>query len=86
MFSDSQLDILDGQVCRVPRSAVFSVRNLPCTALYRPTSDLGYGLPSLKAYASQLTACHLHLIMNNLGYRGHVAKTHIHTFSTAYTH
>jgi hypothetical protein len=46
------------------------VRNLPRTALHRPSSDLGYGLPSLKAHAAQLTACHLHKIMNTSGYRG----------------
>jgi hypothetical protein len=46
LFNDSQLD-LDGQVCRALRSAVSSVRDLPRTALHRPTSDLGYGLPSL---------------------------------------
>jgi hypothetical protein len=60
LFSDSQLDILEGQIYRALRSAVSSVRNLPRTTLYRPTSDLGYGLPSLKAHAAQLTVCHLH--------------------------
>jgi hypothetical protein len=54
LFSDSQLDILEGEICRALRSAVSSVRNLPRTALHRPTSDLGYGLPSLKAHAAQL--------------------------------
>jgi hypothetical protein len=33
LFSDSQLDILEGQICRALRSAVSSVRNLPRTAL-----------------------------------------------------
>jgi hypothetical protein len=32
LFSDSQLDILDGQICRALRSVVSSVRNLPRTA------------------------------------------------------
>jgi hypothetical protein len=55
LFSDSQINILEGQICRALRSAVSSARNLPRTALHRPTSDLGYGLPSLKAHAAQLT-------------------------------
>jgi hypothetical protein len=59
LFSDSQLDTLEGQICRVLRSAVLSVRDLPRTALRRPISDLGYGLPSVKAHATQLTVCHL---------------------------
>jgi hypothetical protein len=84
LFNDSQLDILDGQICRALRSAFFSVRNLPRTAMHRPTSYLGYGLPSLKAHAAQLTACHLHNIINTPGYRGHNARTHIHTMSTTY--
>jgi hypothetical protein len=86
LFSDSQLDILEGQICRAPRSAVSSVRNLPRTALHRPTSDLGYGLPSLKAHAAQLIVCHLHKIMNTHGYRGHMARAHTRTISTTYTH
>jgi hypothetical protein len=86
LFSDSQMDILEGQICRALRSAVSSVRNLPRTALHRPTSDLGYGLPSLKAQAAQLTVCHFHNIMNTLGYRGHMARAHIHTISTTCTH
>jgi hypothetical protein len=49
---DSQLDILEGQISRALRSAVSPVRNLPRTALHRPTSDLGYGLASLKAHAA----------------------------------
>jgi hypothetical protein len=81
LFSDSELDILEGQICRALRSAVSSVRNLPRTALHRPISDLGYGLPSLKAHAAQLTVCHLHKITNTPGYRGHMARTHIHTIS-----
>jgi hypothetical protein len=64
LFSDSQLDIMEGQICRALRSAVSSVRYLPRTALHRPTSDLGYGLPSLKAHAAQLSVCHLHKIIN----------------------
>jgi hypothetical protein len=64
LFSDSQLAILEGQICRALRSAVSSVRNLPRTALHRPTSDIGYGLPSLEAHAAQLTVCHLHKIIN----------------------
>jgi hypothetical protein len=60
LFTVSQLDTLEGQICRVLRSAASSVRNLPRTALHRPTTDLGYGLPSLKAHATQLTVCHLH--------------------------
>jgi hypothetical protein len=67
LFTDSQLDILEGQICRALCSAVSSVRNLPRTALHRTTSDLGYGLPSLKAHAAQLTVCHLHKIMNTPG-------------------
>jgi hypothetical protein len=64
LFSDSQFNILEGQICRALRSAVSSVRNLPRSALHRPTSDVGYGLPSLKAHAAQLAVCHLHKIMN----------------------
>jgi hypothetical protein len=86
LFSDSELDILEGQICRALRSAVSSVRNLPRTALHRPTTDLGYGLPSLKAHAAQLTVCHLHKIMNTPGYKGHMARTHITTISTTCTH
>jgi hypothetical protein len=86
MFSDSQLDLLEGQICRALRSAVSSVRNLPRTALHRPTSDLGYGLPSLKAHASQLTVCHLHKVMNTPGCTCYIAKTHIHTISSTYNH
>jgi hypothetical protein len=63
LFSDSQLDILEGEICRALRSAISSVRNIPRTALHRPTSDLGRGLPSLKAHAAQLTVCHLHKII-----------------------
>jgi hypothetical protein len=86
-FSDSQLDILDGQICRALRSAVSSVPNLPRTTLHRPTSDLCYGLPSLKAHAAQLTVCHLHKIMSTRPvYRGHMARSYIHTISTTYTH
>jgi hypothetical protein len=62
------------------------VRNLPRTALHRPTSDLGYGLPSLKAHAAQLTICHLHQIMSTPGYRAQMTRRHIHTISTTYTH
>jgi hypothetical protein len=86
LFSDSQLDILEGQICPALRSAVSSGRDLPRTALHRPTTDLGYGLPSLKAHAAQLTLCHLHKIMNTPGYRGRMARAHIHTISTTYTH
>jgi hypothetical protein len=66
LFTGSQLDTREGQICRALRSTVSSVRNLARTALHRPTSDLGYGLPSLKSHAAQLTVCHLHKIMNNL--------------------
>jgi hypothetical protein len=45
LFSDSQLDTLEGQICQALLSAVSSVRNLPRTSLHRPSSDLGYGLP-----------------------------------------
>jgi hypothetical protein len=62
------------------------VRNLPRTALHRPTSDLGYGLPSLKAHAAQLTVYRLQKIMNTPGYKGHMARAHIRTISTTYTH
>jgi hypothetical protein len=88
LFSGSQLDILEGQICRAVRSAVSSVRNLPRTTLHRPTSDLGYGLPSLKAHAAQLAVCsHFHKTMNTLGFKGHhMARTHIHTISTTYNH
>jgi hypothetical protein len=86
LFSDSQLDIFDGQICRALRSAVSSVRNLPRIALHRPTSDLDCGLPSLKAHSAQLTVCHLHKIMNTPSYRGHMARSDIHTISTTYTH
>jgi hypothetical protein len=41
------LDTLEGQICRALRYAVSSVRNLPRTALHRPTSDLSFGLPSV---------------------------------------
>jgi hypothetical protein len=85
LFSDSQPDIMEGQTCKTLRSAVSSVRNLPLTALHRPTNDLGYGLPSLKAHAAQLTVCHLHRIMNTPGYIDHMARTHIRTISTTYT-
>jgi hypothetical protein len=81
LFSDSQLDTMEGQICRALRSAVSSVRNLPRTALHRPTSDLGYGLHSLKAHAVQLTVCHLHTIMNTSGYKGHMARTNFRTIS-----
>jgi hypothetical protein len=37
LVSDSQLDTLDGQICRTLCSVVSSVRNLPRTALHRPT-------------------------------------------------
>jgi hypothetical protein len=47
LFTYSQLDTMEGQICRALRSAVSSVSNLPRTALHRPTSDQGYGLPSL---------------------------------------
>ena len=82
LFSNSQLDILEGQICRALRSAISSVRNLPRTALHRRTSDLGYGLPSLKAHAAQPRVCHLHKLMNTHGYRGHMARAHIHNIST----
>jgi hypothetical protein len=82
LFSDSRLDAFEGQISR----ALSSVRNLLRTTLHRPTLYLGYGLPSLKAHAAQLTVCHLHKIMNTPGYRGHMAKTHIRTISTTYTH
>jgi hypothetical protein len=59
LFSDHQLDTLEGQICRALRCAVSSVRNLPRTALHRPTLYLGYGLPSLRAHAAQLNFCHL---------------------------
>jgi hypothetical protein len=80
------MDILEEKICRALRSAVSSVRNLPRTTLHRPSSDLGYIIPSLKAHAAQLTACHLHKLMNTLGYRGHMARSHIHTISTTYSH
>jgi hypothetical protein len=48
LFTDSQLDTLESQICRALRSAVSSVRNLPRTALHRPTPDLGYGSPPSK--------------------------------------
>jgi hypothetical protein len=64
LFTDSQLDTLEGQICPALRSAVSSVRSLHRTALHRPTTDLGYGLPSLKAHAAQLIVCHLQIIMN----------------------
>jgi hypothetical protein len=86
LFNDSHLDILDGQICRALRSAVSSACNLPRTALHRPTSDLGYVLPSLKAHAAQLIVCHLHEIMNTPGYIGHMTRAHIHTISTTHTH
>jgi hypothetical protein len=86
LFIDSQLDILDGKICRALRSATTSVRNLPRIALHSPISDLGYGLPSLKAHAAQLTVCHLHKIMNTPGYRGHMARAHIRTISITYNH
>jgi hypothetical protein len=86
LFTDSQLDILEGQICRALRSAVSSVSNIPRSALHRPTSDLGYGLPSLETHATQLAVCHLHKIMNNPGYRGHMAQAHIRTISTPYSH
>jgi hypothetical protein len=85
LFSDSQLDNLDGQICRALRSAVSSVGILPRTALQRPTTELGYGLSSLKAHAAQLTVCHQHKLMNTPGYRGNMARSHIHTISTTYT-
>jgi hypothetical protein len=85
LFIDSKLDTLEGQICRALRSAVSSVRNLPRTAFHHPTYDLGYGLPSLKAHAAQLTVCHLHKIMNTPGYRGHMARAHFRTISTTYT-
>jgi hypothetical protein len=84
LFNDYQLDILEGQICRALRFDVFSVRNVPRTTLHRPTSDLGYGLPSLKAHATQVRVCHLHKIMNIPYYRAHMARTHIHTISTTY--
>jgi hypothetical protein len=68
LFNDSQLDILEGQVCRALCFAVSSVRNRPRTALHRPASNLGYGLPSLKAHASQLRVCRLHKITHTPGY------------------
>jgi hypothetical protein len=86
LFNDSQLDILEGQICRALRSAVSSVRNLPRKALHRLTSDIGFGLPSLKAQAAQLTICHLHKLVNTPTYIGHMAKTHIHIISTTYNH
>jgi hypothetical protein len=54
LFNDSQLGILEGQIYRELHSAVSSVRNLSRTALHRTESYLGYGLPSLKAHATQL--------------------------------
>jgi hypothetical protein len=86
LFSDSHMDTLEGQIRRALHSAVSSVRNLPRTALHRLTSNLGYGLPSLKAHTAQLTLCHLHKIMNTPGYRGNMAITYIRTISTTYTH
>jgi hypothetical protein len=38
-----------------PYAVVHLVPSLPRTALHHPTSDLGYGLPSIKATAGQLT-------------------------------
>jgi hypothetical protein len=86
LSSDSQLDILDGQICQALRSAVSSARNLPRTALHRNSTDLGYGLPSLKAHATQLTVYHLYKIMNTPGYIGHMAGPHIHTIFTTYNY
>jgi hypothetical protein len=86
LFNNSHIDLMEGQICRALRSAVSSVRNLPRTALHRPTYELGCGLPSLKAHAAQLAVCYLHKIMNTPGYRGHMARTHIRTISTTYTH
>jgi hypothetical protein len=48
LFTDPQLHTLDCTICRALRFvAVHRVPNLPRTALYRPTSNLCYGLPSL---------------------------------------
>jgi hypothetical protein len=63
MYDNSQFDTLEGQICRALRSAISSVRDLPRTAVHRPTSDLGYGLSSLNAHPAQLTVCYLHKIM-----------------------
>jgi hypothetical protein len=84
--SSTILSILEGRICRVLHSAVSSVRNLPRSALHRPTSDLGYGLPSLKARVAQLTVCHMYKNMNTSRYIGHMAITHIHIISTTYNH
>jgi hypothetical protein len=69
-----------------PLCCLIGKKRLPRTALHRPTTDLGYGLPSLKAHAEQLTVCNLHKIMNTPGYRGHMSRTHIHTISALYNH
>jgi hypothetical protein len=35
------LDTLDGQICIALRTRASSVRNLPRTAVHRPTTDMG---------------------------------------------
>jgi hypothetical protein len=54
LFSDFQLDTLEGQICRALRPAVSSIRNLPRTALHRPTSDMENSWASISAYNSNL--------------------------------
>jgi hypothetical protein len=49
-----------------------------------PTSDVGYGLPSLKATAAQLTICHLHKRINLHGYKGTMTRSHILTIIDKY--
>jgi hypothetical protein len=68
-----------GQICNAPSSVLSSIRNFPRIALHRPDTDLGYGLPSLEAHATQPTVvCHLNKIINTPAYRGHMADTHMH--------
>jgi hypothetical protein len=86
LFSDSQMDTLDGQICTALRTVVSSVRTLPRTALHCSTTDLGYGSLSLKAQSAQFTVYHIHKIINTPGYRGHMARSHIQTISTLYNH
>jgi hypothetical protein len=77
--NDPQLHPLGGTICRALRWVVLSVSNLPRTEFHHPTSDLGYGLPPLTAAAAYLTVCRLDEIFCLLGFKGTMARNHVHT-------
>jgi len=58
LFTDQQMDAIDGVVCGSPRESVGTVRGLPWLAVLRPEKNIGLNYPSIKAHAAQLTITH----------------------------